>query len=276
MRRTAWAYSAVGTASLLVVWTVPAEAQLYDWTGPFVGASMGVVNGDGSVPLTYPDGVPGTGRVYFDDDVPIFGDAFGPTNPIAFPDLAHLATSGYLGSANLGYDLQQGTLVYGGEVDASFFGTRSSWTTGTVSDTANNRTHGLTVSGGVDQLYSARSRIGVALDRLLLFGTGGLAVGHADLDTVAYLDNGYGPGRADWSGRASAWRLGFMVGGGAEYAISDHLSLKIEGLYYDLGTASAKAGGTGTYGGAAVNVSSYDATLNLSGVIVRGGFNLRF
>lgn len=210
MRRTIWAYSAVGTASLPAVWSVPAEAQVYDWSGPFAGAALGVIFPNGTAPLNYPEGTTAPNTVFFNGGVPLFS----------------------------------------GEV----------------------RAHGVTVSGGIDQIYSARSRIGVALDRLLLFGTGGLALGHADLRTTAYLDQG--KGSADWQGVVSAWRLGFIAG--AEYAVTDHLSLKLEGLYYNLGTAKAATAGTGDYWGTPLNVAPYGTTIDLSGTIIRGGFNLRF
>ena len=274
MRKTALVYSAFGTVGLLVVWTVPAGAQQFDWTGPYVGASVGVVLPDGSVPLNYPDGVTATDTVYFSDNVPLFSGSGLPIDPIAWPGEADLAGANLLGTVNLGYNLQQGAAVYGIELDASVLDSGATWTTGDVYDGTNFRTHGLTVSGGLDQLLSLRARLGVGLDRLLLFGTAGLAAGHANLDTSAYLDQGYGT--ADWEGHASDWRLGFIVGAGAEYAVTDQLSVKLEGLYYDLGSMTAEAGGTGSFGITPLEVAPYDATLSLSGVILRGGVNLRF
>lgn len=274
MRKTALAYSAFGTVGLLVVWTVPAGAQQFDWTGPYIGASVGVVLPDGSVPLNYPDGVTAPDTVFFDNNVPIFSGNPGNVDPIAWPGEADLAGANLLGTVNLGYNLQQGAAVYGIELDASVVDSGATWTTGDVIDATNGRTHAVTVSGGLDQLLSLRARLGVGIDRLLLFGTAGLAAGHANLDTSAYLDQGYGS--ADWEGHASDWQLGFIVGAGAEYAVTDQVSLKLEGLYYDLGSTTAEAGGAGTYLGNPLDVAPYDATLGLSGVIVRGGINLRF
>lgn len=274
MRKRALVYSAVGTAGALFS-SIAVAADSFDWTGFYAGIAVGVVYPEGSVPFSYPDGTATPGTVVFDGNVPIFGDVAPPTSPIPFPAAATFDASGYSGTVTAGYNLQRGVVVVGAEVDASILsGIRSSWTTGTVVDITNNRTHEVSVSGGIDQLYSARARVGVAVDRLLLFGTAGLALGHADLETLAYLDNGYGS--ADWSGRASGLRMGVILGGGAEYAVSDNMSLKIEGLYYSLGGLTTTATGTGAFGVNPLNVASYDATLDLSGFSIRGGVNLRF
>ena len=272
---------AVGTASLLLFWPVAVSAQPFDWSGTYVGASLGVVNSDGSVPLNYPEGAASGNDIYFDaNGVPLISGLFiPPVDPIAFPDAAELAPGRYSGSISVGHDLQFGALVVGGEIDATLLEGSQAWTTGAVIDAPNSRQHELTVSGGTEQLYSIRSRVGVAVDRLLLFGTAGLAVGHVDLHSSAafeYTDSGYGPGSAAWEGSRSGWQFGYITGLGAEYALTDNLSVKLEGLYYDLGTANLTATGTGTYTTNDVAVAPYEAEMHVGGTIVRGGVNFRF
>lgn len=74
-------------------------------------------------------------------------------------------------------------------------------------------------------LGTTRVRVGYAIDRVLLYVTGGFAYGNPGV-TVSYNNIVH---------RASDWRLGYAVGGGVEYAINRNWSAKLEGLYYNLG-----------------------------------------
>lgn len=78
----------------------------------------------------------------------------------------------------------------------------------------------------IDWLASLRLRAGFAMDRALIYATGGLAVGGVEL--TAELDQ-FGSGRES----ETAW--GWTIGGGLEYAFSDDLSARIEYRYTDLG-----------------------------------------
>jgi hypothetical protein len=67
-----------------------------------------------------------------------------------------------------------------------------------------------------------RARAGVAFDRALIYATGGLAFSGAD------DNNRFGIGSDD----DINW--GWTVGGGVEYAFTNNLTFKIEGLYVNL------------------------------------------
>jgi opacity protein-like surface antigen len=132
--------------------------------------------------------------------------------------------------------------VYGFEGDASY--SPSGEFHLSTGDT--NTTNDFSVTDGVNTLFTLRPRAGVAVDKLLLFATGGLAVGQASFATQAHVaDSGKGLASADWSGQNSAWRTGFTFGGGAEYAVTPKMRLKFEALYYDLGTIDVAANGSG-------------------------------
>ena len=85
----------------------------------------------------------------------------------------------------------------------------------------------------INYLASARGRLGWALGSWLLYGTAGVAFIDADNDfTVVSADDGpfsFSNGESD---------TGFVVGGGVDYKIAPHLSLGLEGLYYDSGSDS--------------------------------------
>jgi outer membrane immunogenic protein len=74
---------------------------------------------------------------------------------------------------------------------------------------------------------SARVRSGIAVDRLLLFLTGGWATGDID-----HVNTNPGVGVDAFSNH----RSGLVAGGGLAYAITNNLIGKVEYRYYDLGT----------------------------------------
>lgn len=83
----------------------------------------------------------------------------------------------------------------------------------------------------LDQLATFRGKVGLGIDRTVLYATGGLALGNVRVDTNLPLWFG----SPLFDGRKGEVRAGYVAGAGIEYAFSQHLSAKVEGLYYDLG-----------------------------------------
>lgn len=81
-----------------------------------------------------------------------------------------------------------------------------------------------------------RGRLGYSLGGLLLYGTGGLAVGDmqatASVKAVDAINGEY----VKWKGSTDSINWGWTAGLGAEYGISN-VSFGLEYLYVDLGTA---------------------------------------
>ena len=75
-----------------------------------------------------------------------------------------------------------------------------------------------------------RARLGISIDRFMVYGTGGLALG----EIRATLDDYYSAGTV--TTHDTNTHVGWTAGGGVEYALTEHVTLKGEGLYYDLGT----------------------------------------
>ncbi|NNE22742.1 MAG: porin family protein [Rhizobiales bacterium] len=109
-----------------------------------------------------------------------------------------------------GYNFQQGNLVFGLDTDSAFSGIDGSGTCGFATCTTE-----------IDYLGTTRARVGYAMDRFLPYATGGLA--------SALVDGSLGPFNAK-----SKFHLGFAVGGGLEWAITDGWSARAEYLYIDL------------------------------------------
>ncbi|MGD1037045.1 MAG: outer membrane protein [Roseiarcus sp.] len=118
--------------------------------------------------------------------------------------------AGGLVGGTVGYNYQIGQFVAGLEGDL---------------DWANLTKNGVNIAGpystSIDTLLTTRARAGVALDRALLFVTGGYA--GAD-ESVNF------PG----IGSQSAWRSGGVIGAGIEYAFTNNISAKAEYLYAPL------------------------------------------
>jgi opacity protein-like surface antigen len=92
----------------------------------------------------------------------------------------------------------------------------------------------ININSRFDGLVTARGRAGVVLDNLLLYATGGIATGHFE---TTYTNQFLGiPGVvAGTTSRASVdeWRWAMVAGVGAEWAWSNHMSIRSEVLYVD-------------------------------------------
>jgi len=235
----------------------------FTWTGFYIGANAGAIISTGSVDSTfYANGFPFL------------------TNNYANPFSNH--QTGFLGGGQAGYNWQTGAWVLGVETDfdgstlkkdASVVGPGFSGLTG---DWARFNGDYLTANGSIklNWLGTTRARVGWVVtpdNRLMIYGTGGVAYGGGKADLNVYdAAGGWG-----WSGSQSKTKVGWAVGGGAEYAITDHITIKGEYLFTDLGSSNTTAAGTlltntlfpGTY---VTSKVKYEAS------IIRAGVNYKF
>jgi outer membrane immunogenic protein len=139
----------------------------------------------------------------------------------------------------------------------------------------------MTANEKLDWFGTARARAGITpWDRALIYVTGGLAYGHAALSTgltrVSLVTGAntcvVPPAGANncENGSVTATRLGWTIGGGLEWALSNNWSLKAEYLYYDLGTVSHTMSDPNFPG------TVFNASADLKGSIARAGLNYRF
>lgn len=80
------------------------------------------------------------------------------------------------------------------------------------------------VNADLDWLSTVRGRLGFVHEDLLFFVTGGLAMGGLEADVF-----GSSPGY-----NLDKTAMGYAVGGGAEWALSERMTVKAEYLYVDL------------------------------------------
>ena len=162
---------------------------------------------------------------------------------------------GFIGGVQAGCDYETG----GGFV-VGFEGSYA-WTDASGSH-ASARETGVFYHSDVDSLASVTGRVGYAFDRLLGYVEGGGAWQRDDYwATTLILGTAY---------RASDTRSGWTIGGGGEYALTDHLSAFVEYSHYDFG--DPKIGLTPQIGGLRRAAVDLDETTN----VVRAGLNLRF
>jgi outer membrane immunogenic protein len=93
---------------------------------------------------------------------------------------------------------------------------------------------------GLDYLGTVRGRLGLASDRLLVYGAAGLAYGRGDL-TTGGLSN-------------EQTHLGWTIGGGVEAMIAPNITARLEYLYVDLGSETYLTPGPSTRVGFDANI----------------------
>jgi outer membrane immunogenic protein len=218
----------------------PAPAPAWSWSGCYVGLVGGYIGGRDGLSLgptgTYltPAAVPsppnaaGSGL--------LAGDASLVSNSYRTSDSG--GTVGFTSGCNwqfdrvvLGVDTDTNWSSLDQSIDASFAAIASVNPAFTIAPHVEHATSRL------DFFSTYRGRAGfLANERLLVYATGGLAVGRFKSDTSVVFGPNPGPGLpvlagAAHSGSDRSWRLGAVMGGGFEWAFADRWSLKAEYLY---------------------------------------------
>lgn len=186
-------------ADLIPAPIVTPTVTAYDWTGMYVGGHLGYGWSDVS-------------GQYDNDDV------VGPS------DLSEFDLEGLAGGFQVGYNHQIGSWVFGIEGDTTWFDAEDDIL---GIEPPNRGPDDLRVD--IENLTSLRGRLGWAYDRFMIFGTAGY--GWSDYEFVHI--NAFNGTRGEDSPEGE----GAVYGGGAEWALSDFLTVRAEYLHYDVGTS---------------------------------------
>lgn len=212
---------------------------IFTWTGIYIGGQVGYAWGTQRANVSLPDGTK-------------FFNSY--------------SAEGVIGGAHVGYNYQVNQWVLG--IEGSVDGTSISKTfiPGSVYPAALGypAAFGVTYSTSAPIQGSIRGRIGVAWDRVLLYATGGAAF--AGVDSTYWSPFG--------SVSQSTTRVGWTVGGGLEYAVTNNWSVYAEYRYSDFGNWSnnpTAVFATPAFAGAAATVNRH-FTQNQ----VQVGFSYRF
>ena len=230
-----------------------------------------------------------------------------------FPDYAYAASGsilsnltsgnslGFIGGGQIGYNWQpniiNSSLVAGLETDIQGVATAPNTAFGANYFPQPSYRSGfygalssINTQNSISYIGTMRGRVGyLFIPTVLIYATGGLAYGQANLSTNIWANGThrygteiYAPGIIE-SKSFSNTLAGWTAGGGIEWMFLQNWSTKVEYLYYDLGTAS-----TNTTTSAIVNypdpgiIGNYDfiqstkTSHHFNGNIVRAGVNYHF
>jgi outer membrane immunogenic protein len=224
----------------------------FSWTGLYVGVNGGYHWGGSSSQFSSTD---------------TSGGGLGAAQALGLiPYSGPGGASGAIAGGTLGYNWQFSSFVLGveGDIDGATGrrGISTARSTPFFDETFFN------TSQQLDWLGTVRGRVGFTpIDRLLIYGTGGLAFGESTTSFSVY-GPAYVPPLAD--SISNSTHFGWTIGGGVEYAIDPHWSVKAEYLYYDLGRTTGTV--FYTYG----PTSSLTGSQRQNGDIVRLGVNYKF
>jgi outer membrane immunogenic protein len=179
---------------------------IFTWTGIYVGGQVGYAWG--TDPIDENNFVFPAANAFFNDK-----------------------PNGVIGGAHAGYNLQfpgwnwfsSSGIVIGleGTVDgSSLTGTRTS-------------ASGVTISTRTETQGSIRGRLGLAWDRVLIYGTGGAAFAGVDDNYRTAFGAPFAVDEQD-----SKTRTGWTAGGGIDYAITPNWSIGVEYRYSDFGRST--------------------------------------
>jgi outer membrane immunogenic protein len=182
---------------------------IFTWTGFYIGANAG-------------------GAFRADNNFNNNNGFFPGVAPVAFANNGNGNNARFIGGGQAGVNWQINQFVLGVEGDGQVL-------VGSNNNN-NNNFFGFGNNGNNTRfLGTVRARGGVAFDRLLIYGTGGLAFG-----TGPTINNfnpflvGAGP-FVNNTTNGNNWRVGYAVGAGVEYAFLNNWSVKAEYLFTDLG-----------------------------------------
>jgi outer membrane immunogenic protein len=169
-------------------------------------------------------------------------------NAANIPALSHSyqpESSGGVAGGQVGCNWQAAHNVIGFEVDGQWTSLKNSVNAAFAAfpnagnPAFTNAAHTEHVSSKLPWLATFRARGGWAFDRLLVYATGGLAVGGIESETnVTFATFPTLPvyNGATHIGSDRFTRVGWVLGFGAEYAFAPRWSVKAEYLYIDLGS----------------------------------------
>jgi len=240
------AIDSAGAADLPPAGPLPTKAPVvaapvWSWTGCYLGVNAGGTRGRNDADLL-PGGnylaAPGTlpppnldGSGDFSADIAALTHFYSDTN------------SGWEAGGQVGCNAQWGMAVLGIEGDWQWTntGTSADASYPAVPNAGNplfpNPSHTEHVDVTQRWFSTARARAGFTpWERVLIYATGGIAWANFQSDTVVAFASGANPFLTPFSGAthvgsASTNQMGWVVGGGLEWALTNNWSVKAEYLY---------------------------------------------
>jgi outer membrane immunogenic protein len=224
-------------------------APAWSWTGFYLGVNAGY-------------GWNTTTGDYFCSYAGVVGDV-GCSTPVS----GVVKPRGGLFGVQAGYNWQRNRIVYGIEADIQWSGIKDSASAPVQCclPQLGESVGVFSASANLEWFGTLRGRLGfAAFDRGLIYGTGGLIYGHESVSALVAF-----PGGTSYSASSGSTRTGWTLGGGLEYAFTQNVTGKIEGLYYDMGSETIAYTSP-------ITLYTANASFRYRGGIVRGGLNYKF
>jgi outer membrane immunogenic protein len=261
-------FGSVVQATDMPVKALPPVAPGVNWTGFYVGGHVGY--GWGNKDFSLPD-IAGQK----------FGDCQGSHQEcfdfrkLGSPALSH-KLAGLLGGVQAGFNLQSGAFVYGVEGQLSWTNMKEDSLSKLGQFRYVNCWYDVTkeidlkAHTEVNWVATLAGRVGYAIDRVLIYAKGGVAFADQDYNWIVTK------GSKDLAtAKFSDTRTGWMVGGGAEWALWHNWSAKLEYNYMDFGTETINAAASVCLSG---TCSKKDVRVDIDEHmhVVKLGINYRF
>lgn len=233
--------------------------QDYDWSGTYIGGSLGVAHGRASFDASTSDGFPGS--------------YFTPPDPEQIAGEADRKASQSRLSAGLfgGYGQQFDQLYLGVEAGVNSLSFDETSSSGGIYESNATASFTNEISVKSDWQASLRARVGWAEKRWLAYFTGGLAATRIRMDAT-FSDN-LATGALGYDSDNET-KFGWVVGLGGEYALSERWTLRAEYLYADYGKADTKSVVTNSIYPALAN--DLKSSVDLKTQILSVGVSYRF
>ena len=247
---SAGALALTGSAALAAEPLPPPPPPPFTWTGPYLGLQIGGAWGPGAFDLI----------------------GINPANRRFFFFTASNTPSGVLGGAHIGYQYQFNQIVVGveGSVDGTSLRANSQFfAPGFIRNDILNAHATLDVEGSV------RAKLGLAWDRALLYGTGGVAFG--GFSSNLFVNGITAPVALVGNRFFSNDRVGWTAGGGVQYAVTDNWWVFAEYRYSSFGGFNNPLFNFFAPGGAALATAFVDNSVHrIRENQVQAGFSYRF
>ena len=250
-----------------------APAPIMTWAGFYIGLNAGATfGGNNTANIVSTSLLPGNAAAA----------ALAALGTGAFGNNNNGTNVAFIGGGQIGWNWQSGGFVAGLEADIQGIAGRRNQQNNVTLGAVGGATILQTVptGGQLQWLGTVRGRVGFAVSpSWLLYATGGLAYGGVNSNN----NNGFsqvsiaGPALAGFGvsdNRGGNVRLGWTVGGGAEWMISQNWSVKAEYLYFDLGNRTSNGVAIDAVTG--LTYLGYQTSQRTNGHIARVGLNYHF
>ena len=245
----------------------PAPPRVYSWTGFYIGDNAGYSWSKVTTSTSATCAAAASGY---------YCKAGNPNGLANIPAIdadgsGSFRNDAFTGGAQAGYNWQSGNWVVGLEADIEAYRAKVTTAVARIYPGNPRLTYVEGTNVTTDWLSTWRGRLGWAIDKVLVYGAGGVAL--TDLRVSDTFNDNDGAGAVGGS-NISKLKAGWTVGAGVEYLLWRNWTIRGEYLYVDLGSVSTATTVTNPSFPGLSNPLS--VTGKVTGSIGRAALNYRF